>query len=84
MDSAKWKPRVGEKNSIVHKKSNLHDIRAMTGKKTLPGTLAPSIIGDLAKEICRYARYILDMEPKFVQSLSPRITVNTRRLRNSN
>ena len=58
MDSAKWKPRVGEKNPIVHKKSNLHDIRAMTGKKTLPGTLAPSIIGDLAKEICRYARYI--------------------------
>ena len=39
---------------IVHKKNNLHDINDMVGKKTLPGTLVPSVIGDLPKEISRY------------------------------
>ena len=32
----------------------------MAGKKTLPGTLAPSIIGHLPKEISRYTRYIIE------------------------
>ena len=49
--SDKWKPRIGERISIVHEKRNIHDINAMAGKKTLPGTLAPSIIGHLPKEI---------------------------------
>ena len=56
--SDKWKPRIGERISIVHEKRNIHDINAMAGKKHLPGTLAPSIIGHLPKEISRYTRYI--------------------------
>ena len=35
--SDKWKPRIGERISIVHEKINTHDINAMAGKKTLPG-----------------------------------------------
>ena len=58
--SDKWKPRTGERISIVHKKRNIHDINAMACKKTLPGTLAPSIIGHLPKEISRYTRYIIE------------------------
>lgn len=45
---------------IVHKKNNLHDINDMAGKKTLPGTLVRSVIGDLSKEISRYTRYIFE------------------------
>ena len=60
MYSDKWKPRIGERISIVHEKRNIHDINAMAGKKTLPGTLAPSIIGHLPKEISRYTRYIIE------------------------
>ena len=58
--SDKWKPRIGERISIVHEKRNIHDINAMAGKKTLPGTLAPSIIGHLPKEISRYTRSIIE------------------------
>ena len=32
----------------------------MAGKKTFPGTLAPSIIGHLPKEISRYTQYIIE------------------------
>ena len=58
--SDKWKPRIEERISIAHEKRNIHDINAMAGKKTLPGTLAPSIIGHLPKEISRYTRYIIE------------------------
>ena len=38
-----------------------YDINAMAGKKTVPGgTLAPSIIGHLPKEISRYTQYIIE------------------------
>ena len=58
--SDKWKPRIGERISIVHEKRNIHDINVRAGKKTLPGTLVPSIIGHLPKEISRYTRYIIE------------------------
>ena len=58
--SDKWKPRIGERISIVHEKRNIHDINAMAGKKTLPGTLAPTTIEHLPKEISRYTRYIIE------------------------
>ena len=58
--SDKWKPWIGERISIVHEKRNIHDINAIAGKKTLPGILAPSIIGHLPKEVSRYTRHIIE------------------------
>ena len=54
-----------EKKSILHLLTGylygkLKFINVMAGKKTLPGTLAPSIIGHLPKEISRYTRYIIE------------------------
>ena len=77
--SYKWKPRIGERISIVHEKRNIHDINAMAGKKTLPGTLAPSIIGHLPKEISCYTQYIIEHGPQvctFVISTNSTICVS--------
>ena len=57
---ARWKPKVADKILIVHEKGNPHEENAMAGKKTLAGTLAPSIIGHIPKEISRYTRYIAE------------------------
>ena len=58
-----------------------YDINAMAGKKTLPGTLAPSIIGHLPKEISRYTRYIVEHGAHvcaFVISTTHRVTPLTQ------
>lgn len=60
---------------IVHKKNNLHDINDMVGKKTLPGTLVPSVIGDLPKEISRY-RY----NPIYIWTWSPSLCICSHRV----
>ena len=43
----------GERILNVHEKRNIHDINAMAGKKTLPGTLAPSII-EHGAQVCAF------------------------------
>ena len=57
---AKCKPRVADKNMIFYEKGNPHDENAMAGTKTLPGTLAPSIIRHVPKDISPFTRYIAD------------------------
>ena len=47
---AKWKPRVADKIMIFHGKGNPHEENAMAGTTTLPGTLAPSIIGHVPRK----------------------------------
>ena len=59
-----------EKKCILHLLTGylygkLKFINAMAGKKTLLGTLAPSIIGHLPKEISRYTRYIIEHGAQF-------------------
>ena len=77
MYSAKWKAQVGEKISIVHEKSTLHDINTMAGKKNLPEAMVSSITGDIPKEISRYTRYIFEHGARvcaFVDSSTHRVS----------
>lgn len=55
-----WKPKLNEKINITHERGNMYDSNAMAGKILLPGTLAPSIVGHIPKEISRYTRYIVE------------------------
>ena len=51
-----WKLIHREPLNLSHERKNLHDCCAITACKRLPGRLADSIIGHLAREISRPTR----------------------------
>ena len=55
-----WNPVIDEVLSTRHERNNIHDRYAIAAIKLLPGTIAPSIIGHLPKEISRLTYFIIN------------------------
>lgn len=54
-----WNPVVGESLRARHENDNAHDRYAIAAMKQLPGTIRPSVVGHLPREISRYTYYII-------------------------
>ena len=51
-----WTPSIGEELGAKNKSHNVHAIAAL---KLLPGTIRPSVVGHLPREISRFTYYII-------------------------
>lgn len=60
MLSQTWKPKVDQNIQFNHEKRKAYNVKAMAGNSTWLGTLTPSVIAHLIKEISRYTRFIVE------------------------
>lgn len=60
-----WKPYLHQKITFKREVDNVHDRFAVAGLVTLPGTLAPVIVGHVPRELSRYVWYALGKGAKF-------------------
>lgn len=54
-----WTPTIGEELVAKHESHNVQDRYAIAALKLLPGTIHPSVVGHLPREISRFTYYIL-------------------------
>lgn len=54
-----WKPNVGDKLKFKSERNNQYDRFAVAGRTALPGTIAPTTVGHIPREISRYIWYAL-------------------------
>ena len=54
-----WTPTVAEELVVQHESHNAYDRYAIAALKLLPGTIRPSVIGHLPREISRFTYYII-------------------------
>ena len=55
-----WNPVIDEVLHTRHKRNNIHDRYAIAAINLLPGTIAPSVVGHLPKEISRITYFIIN------------------------
>ena len=54
-----WTPTISEELVAKHENHNVHDRYAIATFKLLPGTIDPSVVGHLPREISRFTYYII-------------------------
>ena len=54
-----WTPTIGEELVAKYEIHNVHDRHAIAAFKLLPGTIHPSVVGHLPREISRFTYYII-------------------------
>ena len=54
-----WTPSIGEELAAKIESHNIHDRYAIAALKLLPGTIRPSVVGHLPREISRFTYYII-------------------------
>ena len=54
-----WTPTIGEELVAKNEADNIHDRYAIAAFKLLPGTIRPSIVGHLPREISRFTYYVI-------------------------
>ena len=54
-----WTPRIDEELTATHESRNNFDRYEIAAFKTLPGTIRPSVVGHLPREISRFTYYVI-------------------------
>ena len=54
-----WTPTIDDELTATHESSNRFDRYAIAAFKMLPGTIRPSVVGHLPREISRFTYYVI-------------------------